>query len=335
MTRSDWKRVSKRRPCLVCDRPDWCLYAGPADSPTAAICMRRESARPMAKGGWWHRLRDDGWRPDSARRVVQVAMRPIRRKPQDLTGPGPGPGSNPISTSEAAPAPAPDLEAMAAAAERSVSPTALQGFARGLGLTVEALRRLRVGWLASHRAWSFPMTDAAGAVLGIRLRRGGAKFSVTGGHDGLFLPEGLDINGARLVICEGPTDTAALLDLGFSAAGRPSCTGGVSLLIDLAKQRRPAEIDIFADRDAPKPDGGAPGLRGAETLAAALVPYVAAVRIATPPDGIKDARAWKQSGATAADVAAVIDAAPIRRLAVVVARHSRRKKGRRGWNPTG
>ena len=35
---STWQRVSKRRPCPVCERPDWCMYAGPDDSPTAVIC---------------------------------------------------------------------------------------------------------------------------------------------------------------------------------------------------------------------------------------------------------------------------------------------------------
>jgi hypothetical protein len=161
---------------------------------------------------------------------VVVSVR--QRRPQER----PCPGSDPISTIEAAPttsAPVLDLEAMARDAEQAASPAALQGFARGLGLTFESLRRLRVGWLESHRAWSFPMTDAAGAVLGIRLRSGKAKFAVTGGHDGLFLPETCPTwtsDGARLVICEGPTDTAALLDLGFSARGARVVRAGLPYL---------------------------------------------------------------------------------------------------------
>lgn len=115
--------------------------------------------------------------------------------------------------------------------------------------------------------------------------------------------------GGRLLVCEGPTDTAALLDLGLSAVGRPSCSGGVKLLVELVKQRRPAEVVIVADGDAP-------GQRGAGNQAAVLVAYCAAVRIIAPPVGIKDAREWKRRGATAADVAAVIDAAPIRRLTI-------------------
>jgi hypothetical protein len=97
---------------------------------------------------------------------------------------------------------------------------------------------------------------------------------------------------------KAPPTAAALLDLGLLAVGRPSCTGGVRLLVELVKQRRPAEVCIIADGDAP-------GQRGAGNLAAVLLAYCPAVRIATPPDGIKDAREWKRRGATPADVAAV------------------------------
>jgi DNA primase len=157
------------------------------------------------------------------------------------------------------------------------------------------------------------MSDTAGRILGIRLRlAGGRKLSVKGGREGLFLPDDLDVDG-RLLVTEGPTDCAALLDLGLSAVGRPSCTGGVNLLVELVRQRRRAEIAIIADGDAP-------GQRGAENLAAVLVAYCPAVRIITPPAGIKDAREWKRRGATAGDVAKIIDAAPMRKLEIRRAR---------------
>ena len=65
-------------------------------------------------------------------------------------------------------------------------------------------------------------------------------------------------------------------------------------------------------------DGDAPGQRGAETLgngAARLLPVGAHHHA---PGRHKDAREWKRRGATAADVQAAIDAAPVRRLAVSV-----------------
>jgi DNA primase len=160
------------------------------------------------------------------------------------------------------------------------------------------------------------MSNAAGDVLGIRLRLPNArKLSVKGGKEGLFIPEGIDAHGL-LVIAEGPTDTAALLDLGFPAVGRPSCTGGVKLLVELVRKLKPSGVVVVADADAP-------GQRGAESLATALVAYCFEVRIITPPTGVKDAREWKRGGATAADVTAAIDAAPVRKLRVSV----RRKAG--------
>ena len=74
-------------------------------------------------------------------------------------------------------------------------------------------------------------------------------------------------------------------------------------------------------------DGDAPGQRGAGNLAAVLLAYCPAVRIITPPAGAKDARAWKRAGATAADVQAVIDAAPVRRLAVKTSVRKRKAGG--------
>jgi hypothetical protein len=201
-----------------------------------------------------------------------------------------------------------DFAKLAAEYRAAVQPQALARLAASLGVSVESLGRLGIGWALAHRAWTFPMIDTAGAVLGVRLRcPDGRKLSVKGGKEGLFIPAALD--GGRLLIAEGPTDTAALLDLGFSAVGRPSCAGGVRLLVELVKRLAVPEMVIVADSDPP-------GQRGANNLAAVLLAYCCAVRIIRPPDGIKDARGWKRAGATAADVQAAIDAAPVRRLAV-------------------
>ena len=172
--------------------------------------------------------------------------------------------------------------------------------------------RLLVGWSEFHTAWSFPMRNAAGEVVGIRLRLpNGNKLSVRGGHEGLFVPKHLRC-GERLVIAEGPTDTAALLDLGLSTVGRPSCTGGVRLLVEFVQRMKPPDMVIVADADQP-------GQRGAASLAGTLLRYCR-VRIITPPEPFKDARAWLQGGAMTADVERAIDEAPVRRLRITVAR---------------
>jgi phage/plasmid primase-like uncharacterized protein len=190
----------------------------------------------------------------------------------------------------------------------------LDWLAASLGLSAESLHRLRVGW--TWRAWSFPMTDAAGRVRGIRLRYpDGSKCAVKGGREGLFIPEGLEFESA-LLIAEGATDTAALLDLGFNAVGRPNCNGGRGILSEFVTIQQTREAVIVADADAQ-------GRAGARSLAAMLAVRVRSVRVIVPPEGIKDARAWKIAGATHDDVQRVIDDAEALRPSVEVRRAGR------------
>ncbi len=219
-----------------------------------------------------------------------------------------------------------DFSKLAADYQQTVKPEALDRLAHSLGLSAESLTRLGIGWSGKHRAWAFPMQNAGGNVLGIRLRLpGGEKLSVKGGREGLFIPKDIG-NYVPLLICEGPTDTAALLDLNFLAIGRPSCSGGTKLIVYFIQKVKPPNVVIVADADTP-------GQRGAENLAAVLVSYCKAVRIISPPTGVKDARQWKQYGATTAEVRAAITAAPVRKLRISICtrkgRH--REKGKKKW----
>ena len=71
---------------------------------------------------------------------------------------------------------------------------------------------------------AFPMHDGHGDVCGIRTRLAdGSKRAVTGSRAGVFLTTvPMDVPA---VVCEGPTDAAAALALGFEPIGRPSCAG--------------------------------------------------------------------------------------------------------------
>lgn len=193
-TRDNWRRVGRGSRCPVCDHADWCLIS--ADG-SAAICPRVESPRRVGDAGWLHRLKDDN-RQHKRRRVRSISFTYTA-----LTGP--------------------DLGPLAGRCREAVDAVRLLQFADSLGLSVESLCRLGVGWCSDHNAWTFPMTDSAGNVVGIRLRRpNGFKFAVTGGKEGLFIPSTVEPQPNRLLVSEGPTDTAALLDLGFNnAVGRP------------------------------------------------------------------------------------------------------------------
>lgn len=176
-----------------------------------------------------------------------------------------------------------------------------------LGVAPDALRRLQVGWSPGYQAKSFPMRNGAGEIVGVRLRDSatGAKWSVRGsdGH-GVFYDPDQVLNapmGARVWIGEGPTDTAALLTLGFMAIGCPSSGVGGGFIASIGHRIRPAEWVIVADAD-PK------GIEGAKQLQSDLV-AVAPVRIIYPPTGCKDARAWLGLGARRETLEADADAA--------------------------
>jgi hypothetical protein len=248
------------------------------------ICARTESRKRVGNSGagWLHRLRDDGWRDRPRQRRVKVET------PRE-----------------------PAIECWRLAGEwYGALGKCQRGYiARDLGVTVDALEFMRVGWSAKHRATTWPMRGGDGHICGIRFRRDdGIKFSVRGGRNGIFvgqLPDGPAFPGV-LIIVEGATDTAAMLSIGIEACGRPSCSGGSDAIIKFCSPDRWERVAIVADADEP-------GQRGARSLAARLVGYVPdGVRIVTPPT--KDVRDWVRQGATRDDVLAAIDAAPVMTL---------------------
>jgi len=278
-----WKRVSKRRPCPICGRPDWCGVSGDGQ---VAHCMRVESSHKTSTGGWIHRLTDD------------PPVTPVYRHKAT--------SADPVKI---------DCEQIMARYRAETLPEDVRRLATDLGLTADSLRRLDVARAGPHRAWAFPMRAPDGLV-GIRLRNDQAdKWAITGSRQGLFIPDGhVGDQCDDVLVCEGPTDTAAMLDLGFYAVGRPACRGQEDMLIGLLYRRN---IVILADRDEPKtrPDGTVwyPGQQGAAHLANLLIGKARTVKVVKPLKG-KDARAWKRAGATRQIIETVITNAEYWRL---------------------
>jgi len=155
------------------------------------------------------------------------------------------------------------------------------------------------------------MVDEEGRVVGISLRApDGAKYAVKGGHHGLFVPTGLSPD-QRLLVCEGQSDTATCLDLGYQAIGRAGANSTVKTACAVVQRLRPSELVVVGDRDEV-------GQRGAKEISAALA-ALRVVRVILPPAGIKDIREWKRRGARATDVDAAIAAAP----QVILGAHAR------------
>ncbi len=245
---AEYIRVTKSRPCPICERPDWCLIHKDGQK---VVCARTPSQKLFGEAGWVHDV-------DAAH------AEPIEFKPRKQT----------IGI---------DVAGLAIRCEHALYPEALQSQADALGVSAESLKLLRMGWSKGDQAFTFPMRSGAGDIVGIRLRNANAeKWSVRGGKEGLFYSP-LRLAGETLYIVEGPTDAAAMLDMGFPTIGRPSCTGGTEHLLKMIRGHH--HVVIVADHDGP-------GERGAEALADRCVGVCRSVKVIEPLAG-KDVREWK------------------------------------------
>ena len=158
----------------------------------------------------------------------------------------------------------------------------LECMSQELGVSGKSLDLMGVGFSATKNAYAFPMSRSRKRFLGIRYRtKDGQKFAAKGSKQGLFVPTSFTLAKA-VVVCEGPTDTAAMLDLDFNAIGRASCNSGVRLVEELV-QGNP--VAILADSDEA-------GRAGARQLKKKL-----ARAVIIEPDNCKDAREWLANGA--------------------------------------
>lgn len=279
----EFARVNPKLPCPICSKPDWCLVSrDDAANPSRVICSRTESHRRFGQAGWLHVLRKGASRWDGVRhRTIRVGT----------------------------PAQAESFSQLAQRFREHLDDECLEMLARDLGVSADSLRRLGIGWTAG--AWTFPMSDANRQVIGIALRRlDGSKFAITGSHVGLFVPSGL-VEDERLFVCEGQTDTATILDLGFQAFGRAGARVGSRMVCDLAGQLCPSDVVVMGDGDQA-------GREGAEPLGSALAFARLATRVIYPPDGIKDAREWRKQGAQREDILAAVEGTAVRQVGVRV-----------------
>lgn len=267
MSRSEWIRVSKSNPCKICNHSDWCAVSA---NGKIACCMRIESSKPCKSGGWIHKLDDCQLISTVSKRMAQPI---VRSKPAKV------------------------FFSLARRYQQNL--TDLTMLSKELGVSVESLRRLEVGW--DGRNYTFPMRNGNDRIVGIRLRNNGSKYCVTGSQTALFWPDGVTADSKQpLWICEGESDCAALLDLGFDAIGRPSCNGGINdIKTILARYNRDVIVTADNDKAVTRPDGSGyrPGQEGALRLAEVIKPLVRSVKCVLPAVG-NDIREWVQNGAT-------------------------------------
>lgn len=282
MSKDQWIRVSSRGVhCPICSHlhsnQSWCLVKRDG---TAAICPRvaEGSVRDLGEAGYLHEL-------GSPIELAPHALNPRRR-----------PGSQAWL----------DPRTSSMQYQGKVEEDVLAAFAEHLGVTPASLKRLGIGWSDRHQAWTFPMSNGQGRVIGIRLRSpDGDKWCIRGSRQGLFIPR--DLNGeGELMICEGPTDLAYLLDIGYDAIGRPSNTGGVNHLIEyLSTHRR--DVVICRDADPRGSRADQTTRLGVSKLGSRVAKLGLSIKVIAPIKG-KDIRAWSPSRAV---IQSKINAAPL------------------------
>lgn len=249
-----WHRVSPQRPCKICRKPDWCGYTDNGLS----CCMRVPSDHESLNGGWLH----------GAAQKAPVA--PVARWVPD-----------------AYEAPAFDAGRWWETVRHVCRPPRLTPWADALSLPVSALDWM--GGCTLGAILAFPMYDGEGHVCGIRTRtQAGEKRAVTGSRAGVFLPT-VRLDGPP-VVCEGPTDAAAAMALGYEPIGRPSCSGSERHVVDTCKRMGYERVTVCADNDGP-------GVTGARRLANVLNAARISVRMVIP-GGYKDLRDWFRAGVT-------------------------------------
>lgn len=215
--------------CPICGKPDWCCLSKTLDK---AICPRTESDKEYMDRhgnsvGYLHTLID---------KVEIKSLTKIQKQKV-------------YKTSE-------EVEKIVEEFVRSCRYGRLKQFAEHIGVSTFSLNLLSVGYNHNANCMSFPMRACNGDYLGIRYRFfNGKKKSLRGGREGLFLLDILPVNINEIYIVEGPTDTAALLTMGFYAVGRPNCTGGYKEIGELVNKFPFHKYVIVADQDKPGKDG--------------------------------------------------------------------------------
>lgn len=278
MVERAWKRVTRKDPCKICKKGDYCAYSG-----DMYLCMRLPSQRPSKcrLGGWIHIVGDD--QPVLAPEPKMITKQVER-----------------INWDEIA------YQLFWGANAREMR----KSEATRLGIRDYALTCLGVGYYKgeSGECSAWPERSPSGHVSGICIRYpDGRKKMIKGSRHGLYF-DNLNIAPDKygpIFMPEGGTDTAAIIGLYLNAIGRPSNTGGLDeLAAVLSKFRHHKHLIVLGERDRreiknndhhdPKCPGCIlcwPGLEGARLTARRLSAALGREVQWAIPDA-KDTREW-------------------------------------------
>lgn len=292
-----WCRVTPNAPCPACGKGDWCAWS---PDRTALKCERTvtppEGLRLVkAKDGGAIFTSED---PSHGAGRARRGLGSRRREDEPLTPIGATPGGGRL-----------DLGAIAEQVCGQITEPQITELATSLGVTVESLRAVGIGWATKddlramkaggegwadaypEGAYAFPERGGTGEIVGFGLRtpdgRKGSPSRGVGAARGLIIPSGLSEAAGPVLVVEGASDVAAAASLGLTAVGRPSNRGGADHLARLLKGR---DVVVLGENDQ-KATGAWPGRDGAERTAQRLAgSWKQSVAWALPPTGRKDVR---------------------------------------------
>lgn len=264
-----WMRCSRRHPCPVCGRPDWCCWLSTGE---VYWCMRVSAGdTPGFERGKTHPTGGTAWRPtveppprialdrgldDSVRETSRIRWGIIQ------------------------------VDCL-----NEMTEDALEDAATFLRMPASSLQAFDIGWSAHWKAWTFPMRNPlTKKIVGIRTRTpSGRKFALTGSKQGYFICTFVRPQ-PRVYLVEGPTDAAAVHSLGLEAIGRASCLHVSPALRDALAGRT---VIVVADNDDPGRSGASRAVEYLDRSRATVM---------SPPPQFKDMRAWISEGANRQDV---------------------------------
>jgi 5S rRNA maturation endonuclease (ribonuclease M5) len=218
----DYVRVTPECPCPKCGRPDWCLIH---KSGLKVICTRVKSGNPRGKSGHLHYIKQG-----------QVPPKLMLQKPEYLT---------PKQVQDY-------LDGISQARNANM----IERQAKALGLSLDSIVMMHGRYDPDKAVLVFPMFEHRKMPTGCRFRRNdGKKYSLKGGREGLFFSR--EFTPTRPTwITEGPTDAAALCEIGFTnVIGRPNCSGGADIIKRLLSTHRTTPLIIISDPDECGVDG--------------------------------------------------------------------------------
>lgn len=206
-----YHRVSRRMKCPVCGKPDWCLVS---DDKAFVLCARISlgSRREYQGFGWLH----TGSTFTPPKRLVK------------------NPGSN-----------ANIENVFNVHINLSFDVRELMPLAAHLKIDIATLSNMGIGTDGS--VYYTPMYDADRKIIGLKCRNlSGQKWCVKGSRLGVCYSRDFR-DYQNVYICEGESDTAAMVGQGYNAIGRASATSCGTILASLLKNAM--DIIIVADYD--------------------------------------------------------------------------------------